>query len=169
MDGMHAVEMEYQGRELGMMVIVPDDPQGLDALEQRLDAATFQRWVEAMHPTGVDVALPRFKIDPPQSLAVGSMLMNMGMRRAFTDDAEFGDIAQGESLKIAAVFHKAFVEVNEEGTEAAAATAVVIATRGMPGPQAERPRFYADHPFLFLLVDQRTGAVLFLGRVADPR
>jgi serpin B len=71
-------------------------------------------------------------------------------------------------LQISDVFHQAFIEVNEEGTEAAAATAVVMRARSAR-PRAEPPRFIADHPFLFLLVDRRSGAVLFLGRVSDPR
>jgi serpin B len=148
------------------VVIVPDDVAGLGALEQRLDAATLERWIDSMHHADVDVALPRFTIDPPDSLPVGRMLAEMGMPRAFTDHAELDGIAAGEALKIAEVFHKAFVEVNEEGTEAAAGTGIIAVPTSAP---MEPAVVHADRPFLFAIRDLQTGAILFMGRVVDPR
>lgn len=164
-DGMRAVEMAYEGGDMAMMVIVPDDPQGLDALESRLDGATMQRWIEAMHETRVEVALPRFEIDPPESIGMNGPLAALGMQTVFTDAADLSGIA-GEGLKIDSIFHKAFVEVNEEGTEAAAGTGIIA---GPTSVQLDPPAVTADRPFLFAIRDLRTGAILFLGRVADPR
>ena len=127
----------------------------------------------ALTPQKVVVALPKFTIDPPSSLALGDVLKGLGMKLAFDPErADFTGIANPPSpadrLVISDVFHKAFVKVDEKGTEAAAATAVVMQRAGaMPDPQ--RPQeFRADHPFLFLIRDLKTGGVLFLGRVNEP-
>jgi len=124
---------------------------------------------------GVQVRLPSYKVDPPDPRKMNDDLKALGMPRAFDPDAaEFEGMANppdpDERLSISAVFHKAFVLVDEEGTEAAAATAVVMRARGgamvQPPPP---PTFYADRPFLFFLRDNRTGLILFAGRVGDPR
>jgi serpin B len=94
-------------------------------------------------------------------------LQDMGMKKAFTRDADFSGILSSEPLFIGQVVHKAFVEVNEEGTEAAAATGVAMKRASMP-LRPERFTFRADHPFLFLIRDSKTGSVLFVGRVANP-
>ena len=121
--------------------------------------------MEALHPARVDVALPRFKMTA--ELELSSTLSALGMPLAFDDKkADFTGITRAEPLFISQVRHKAFVEVNEEGTEAAAATGVVMTTRSAPAlPQV----FRADHPFVFLIRDVATGTVLFMGRVTDPR
>jgi len=105
--------------------------------------------------------LPRFKVTGAFELS--QALISLGMVDAF-GRADFSGMDGTQSLFISAVVHQAFVEVNEEGAEAAAATAVILA-RGLPAPA---PVFRADHPFLFLLRDRRTGGILFMGRVADP-
>jgi len=111
------------------------------------------------------VALPRFKMTSEHDL--GGTLKAMGMPLAFDEaKADFSGISKAERLYITKVAHKAFVEVNEEGTEAAAATGVVIGTKSMPPPPKV---FRADRPFAFVLRDATTGTVLFMGRVADPR
>lgn len=168
-DGLRILEMPYAGDQLRMVWLLPEAVDGLAALEARLDAAALRRWRAATREVEVEVGIPRFRLEPPTT-TLSRTLTAMGMPLAFDPRADFTGIATlPGGLYISEVFHKAFIEVNEEGTEAAAATAVVMVTRGMAGPEPERPRFYADHPFLFALVDQRTGSILFLGRVADPR
>ena len=172
-DGLQILEMPYQGNELAMDFVLPRDRAGLPALEAGLTAATLDEWIGALAPTRVRVALPKFTIDPPASLSLAGVLREMGMPTAFDpDSADFTGMAvpadPRRRLYIAAVFHKAFVKVDEQGTEAAAATAVVMA-RGTGMPPEPPPEFKADHPFLFFLRDLRSGAILFAGRVEDPR
>lgn len=167
--GLAVLEMPYVGQELSMVVFLPDAREGLADVEKRLPSE-YDRWVDALAPQKVEVAFPRFKIEMSDSIALKKQLQALGMPVAFTDDANFEAMSNpadaAEQLKISDVYHKAFVEVNEEGTEAAAATAVVMVARGA-APQNER--FVADHPFLFVIRDLRNGTILFLGRVEDPR
>ncbi len=170
-DGARVLELPYQGGAVSMLVVLPDDAKGLGAIEAKLDAAKLDTWARAMKPTSVRVALPKFEIDPAASLSVGAMLKELGMPSAFSRKADFRKIANpknaDEGLMISAVFHKAFVKVDEKGTEAAAASAVVMAEKGAAMPAAG-VEFTADHPFLFVVRDRATGLVLFVGRVADP-
>ena len=128
-------------------------------------------WQAALQPQQVAVALPRFTIDPKEPLELSATLIALGMKSAFDPKrADFTAMAAPRSpedeLFISAVFHKAFVKVDEKGTEAAAASAVVMAPRGAPPrPAAE---FIADHPFVFFIVDKSSGLILFIGRVVDP-
>jgi len=172
--GVQLLEMPYRGNELAMAFVLPTDRAGLPALEARLDAATLEGWLGGMTATRVIVALPKFTIDPPEPLALATTLSAMGMPTAFDRvAADFTGIANpptpDQRLYISHVFHKAFVKVDEEGTEAAAATAVVMAEAGAAPPSEPPPEFRADHPFLFFLRDLRSGAILFAGRVEDPR
>ena len=165
--GAKVLELPCRGGQLAMRFVLPADPAGLPALEQRLDAATLATFATALAKTSVSVTLPRFTLAPPRSLALRPILEALGMRRAFDADvADFSGMAQpelGTRLVIANVYHKAFVKVDEEGAEAAAVT-------GPRGAAASpTPEFRADHPFLFLIVDARSGLVLFIGRVDDPR
>jgi len=174
-DGVQLLEMPYAGGELNMLIALPETRDGLDALEADLDAGRLRSWGGALEDQLVSVSLPKFRVDPAEPLALRQTLINMGMRDAFDPDrADFSAMAdpaanEGLPLFISAVFHKAFVAVDEEGTEAAAATAVVVAieTSAMVEP-AEQVHFTADHPFLFFIRDANSGAVLFMGRVADP-
>jgi serpin B len=112
----------------------------------------------------VNLVLPRFRLE--ESVALKPLLVGLGMRRAFGDEADFTGIsprAGRDGLYVSEVLHKAFVEVNEEGAEAAAATGVVMATRSAMRPE-EPEEFRADHPFVFLIRDRMTGTTLFLGR-----
>jgi serpin B len=162
-EGFQALELPYEGGELSMVVLLPREKDGLGKLEQSLTAAKLDACIGKLAGRQVAVALPRFKVEARFDLSEG--LPAMGMRLAFSPEADFSGISTAEKLFISKVLHQAFVDVNEEGTEAAAATAVVMARGGPP----ERPvSFRADHPFLFLLRDNRTGSVLFLGRVTDP-
>jgi serpin B len=169
-DGVRILEMPYAGGELSMVWLLPEARDGLAELERNLSSESLERWRGALREVEVEVKLPRFRLEPP-TIALSDSLKAMGMNRAFDPHADFTGIANlPDGLYVSEVFHKAFIEVNEEGTEAAAATAVVMMTRGAPPAAApEPPRFIADHPFLFALMDRRTGSVLFLGRVTDPR
>lgn len=164
-DGASVLELPYQGDRLVMDVILPDDAGGLPALESRLDGATLARLLAAPQPAGeVDVTLPRFRI-AGATVALNDVLGAMGMPTAFDEvAADFSGMSTEEHLHISKVLHKTFVEVNEEGTEAAAATAVVMAIESAMVSRA----FRADHPFLFIIRDKVSGSLLFLGRVSDP-
>jgi serpin B len=171
-DGVRVLELPYRAGGLSMLFVLPDARDGLPAVERRLDAATLARWAAAVTPQHTQVALPKFRVAPETSFALADALKALGMPIAFERSAaDFTAMANPtnpeDRLSISQVFHKAFVDVNEEGTEAAAATAVVMMrTGGMPmAPQAQ---FVADHPFLFFLRDTSSGAVLFVGRVMEP-
>lgn len=162
------LELAYAGaspdRAMSMVVILPKAVDGLPKVEQALTSGGLGTYLGGLSPQQVDVSLPRFKVTMEKSLR--ETLEAMGMPTAFDDKkADFSGITRAEPLYITRVQHKAFVEVNEEGTEAAAATGVVFGTRGAAAPPQV---FRADHPFLFLIRDAASGAVLFMGRVANP-
>ncbi len=170
-EGMKILEMPYKGGDAAMLVFLPDRPDGLAEVERSLSASKLEEWTSALKSERVAVSLPRFEVSPTPSMSLGDILVELGMANAFDrDKADFTGIANPpdprERLKIDKVFHKAFVKVDEKGTEAAAATAVVMAAGGA-APQ-RMLEFTADHPFLFAIVDKPTGLVLFVGRVADP-
>jgi serpin B len=144
-----------------MIILLPTEVDGLARLEKRLTAANLARWTKRLWPTKVTVFLPRFETTYP--LRLDEALRSMGMVDAFSGKADFSGMDR-MPLFISAILHKAFVLVNEEGTEAAAATAVVM-TRGLPSPP---PVFCADHPFVCLIRENRTQSILFLGRVENP-
>jgi serpin B len=174
-DGYQAVDLEYRGGDLSMLVLLPDRKDGLPDLERTISARELFKCVARMEAREVKLFVPRFRISWGPADLTGH-LAALGMRRAFArDEADFSGIngrlpPDEESLFISAVYHKAFVDVDEEGTEAAAATAVVMpytasAVASMPPPV---PVFRADHPFLFAIRDWKSGAILFFGRVDDP-
>jgi serpin B len=164
--GFQALQMPYKADELAMLVLLPKQIAGLDALEESLTAEKLAEWVSKLGWAKVDVTMPRFKVTWQSGLA--KCLQKMGMNRAFDPGkADFSGISGGkEPLWISEVIHKAFVDVNEEGTEAAAATAAIM-VGGAPAP-SKPVIFRADHPFLFLIRDVRSGCILFMGRVANP-
>lgn len=172
-DGVQLLEMPYAGGELSMLVALPTERDGLAALEDRLDPDALRTWIAAMEQRNVNVALPKFRVDPAEPIALRDTLIDMGMRDAFdggrADFSAMAGPARNERLPlfIDAVFHKAFVAVDEEGTEAAAATAVVMAVESAAMMPEDAVDFVADHPFLFFIRDA-SGAILFMGRVADP-
>ena len=133
----------------------------LAALEKNLAAAKLSGWLGKLRRVKVDTLFPKFKMTSRFDLS--SKLQNLGMKKAFRD-ADFSGMDGTRELYLSAVFHKAFVEVNEEGTEAAAATGAVVGLRSI----RRGPSFRADHPFLFLIRDKATGSILFLGRYARP-
>jgi serpin B len=164
-DGVQLLQMPYRGGEMAMLVALPRDAAGLNAMQGSLDASRLNTWVASLHEEEVEVSFPRARIAPADPLALSDQLQAMGMRQAFTDQADFSGMQEGvQTLYVSQVFHKAFVEIDEEGTEAAAATAVVINEESARLTQS----FNADHPFLFFLRDTRSGAILFMGRLVDP-
>ena len=162
-EGFSALELPYAGNDLSMVVLLPEARDGLAALEARLTADALAEWLETLsyaRPGEVMLGLPKFKATSEFELS--SVLAGMGMPSAFTN-ADFSGMTGRRDLFIGKVAHKAFVEVNEEGTEAAAATAVIM-DKAMSLPVT----FLADHPFLFLIRENTTGSLLFLGRIVDP-
>jgi serpin B len=174
--GYQAVDLIYEGGDLSMLVLLPDRKDGLRDLEKTLSAQMLHDCVAKMEIREVKLFLPRFKITWG-TVDMRDHLTALGMQLAFTRfKADFSGIngyeaPAEESLFLSAVFHKAFVEVYEEGTEAAAATAVVFGRLGAalyPSKPPPIPIFRADHSFLFAIRDRKSGAILFLGRMADP-
>lgn len=165
-DQAQILEMPYKGGDISMVILLPRAEVGLTKLEGDLQAEKIQSWLARLSSTKVDVYLPRFKLEKDVSL--NEKLKSLGMTDAFdAAKADFSGMAPGNQLYITSVIHKAFVEVNEEGTEAAAATAVVV---GLKSAAPDRPVvFRADHPFIFLIRDNRSGGILFMGRLVDPR
>ena len=165
-DDAQLLELGYAGGQFATLFVLPKDPRGLDALEGKLTAATYAQWAAGLAAEEVQVDLPRFELRPAASLALRPHLEALGMKKAFdAQGADFGGIATGEPLFVTDVYHKAFVAMDESGTEAAAATAVTAAK----GAGGELQHFTADRPFLFLIRDRKSGIVLFIGRVATPK
>ena len=160
------LEMPYAGEELSMVLLLPKDVNGLPALERSLSPRKLSEWTRALHEREVHVYVPTFKAT--SRFELGDVLQEMGMTDAFTGGkADFSGMspsAREEGWYMSKVIHKAFVDVNEEGTEAAAATAVVVERMAVSVPTV----FLADHPFLFLIRDVRTDSILFMGRLATP-
>ncbi len=172
-DGVKLLDLPYQGGALAMTLVLPDAVDGLSAVEARLTPSTLEKWIGAATSAEVIVSLPKLEIAPADSLSLRDTLTAMGMPLAFDrQKADFTGIASPpspeERLFIGNVFHKAFVKVDEKGTEAAAATAVVMAEAAAALPGNGPQEFNADHPFLFFLRDVRSGLILFMGRVSDP-
>jgi serpin B len=163
-DGLQIVELPYVGQDLSMLVLLPEQGDGLAQLEQRLTMERLEQWLSQLRSRELKVYLPRFTITDQFQLA--STLVAMGMSAAFSpQQADFSGISANKELYISDAIHKAFVQVNEEGTEAAAATGVVVGVTSLPPPPVE---FRADHPFLFLIRDNRTRSILMVGRLSEP-
>jgi serpin B len=159
------LELPYVGRDLSMVILLPKQVDGLPKLEKKLTANDVQKWISGLeHAHEVEVYLPKFTFT--SQIGLKEALSSMGMPLAFSDQADFSGISTEKRQKLFEVIHQAFIDVNEEGTEAAAVTAGVGGNA--PGPVFERVVFRADHPFLFLIQDTRTGAILFLGRLINP-
>src|SRR5262249_6270641 len=164
-DGLKVLELPYGKGDLAMWVLLPDEIEGLSALEARLTADNLSRWQSGLRKQEVQVYLPRFKLTSQFQLA--EVLEAMGMTRLFTPgEADLTGMSSEEELFVSAVIHKAFVDVKEEGTEAAAATGIAEKSTAAIGEPAV---FRADHPFVFLIRDNRTGSFLFLGRLVNPQ
>jgi len=157
-----ALEMPYKGDRLSMLVLLPKQKDDIGRLEKALTAEKLRDLVAKLRKTTVEVTFPKFKVETGYDLI--PPLQSLGMKDAFIRKADFSGMDGTKHLFISAILHKAFVEVDEKGTEAAAATAAVMALSSAP----MHPRFNADHPFLFLIRDNTTGSILFMGRMVNP-
>ena len=170
-DSVEMLELPYSGTDLSMIILLPQveyplpdaEQPGLPDLEQKLTAENLHTWLAKLDQADADetrVALPRFTTT--QSFDLVKELKSLGMPSAFDDSADFSGMDGTTNLFISDVIHKAFVEVNESGTEAAATTLALVKTKSQAG------RFIVDHPFLFLIRENGSGSILFLGRIIDP-
>ena len=172
-DGFIAVTLPYNDRELQFVVLLPDDAKGLASLEKKLTAAMLAECAK-LQSQEVNLHLPKFKFEPP-TMNLGATLQGLGMQTAFDQpqgSANFDRLAPrrpDDYLYISAVFHKTFIAVDEEGTEAAAATAVAMAVGTSAGQKPEPLEVKIDRPFLYAIQHVPSGACLFVGRVTDPR
>ena len=164
-EGLQLLELPYAGDDLAMVVLLPRATDGLASLEAQLDEQALASWLARTHSQKANVLLPKFKLTAQFSL--GQTLAALGMTEAFSSNADFSGMDGERDLYLSAVVHKAFVDVNEEGTEAAAATGAVMHSLALIRP-LPIPIFRADHPFLFLIRDTNSGSILFLARVVDP-
>jgi serpin B len=161
--GYQAVELPYDGGELSMVILLPEAGK-FEAFEEGLQAQQVSEIISGLQPTEVALTIPQFEFESEFSLK--DTLEDMGMPIAFSEAADFSGMTVASDLCISEVLHKAFVAVDEAGTEAAAATAVIVNTTSMP----EEPRVEVtiDRPFIFLIRDIETGAILFVGRILNP-
>jgi serpin B len=164
-DSLQLLELPYAGGDLSMVVLLPREADGLKTLEDGLSAEKLGLWLGQARHQKVNLFLPKFKLTGQFGLA--QTLADMGMTDAFSTRADFSGMDGARDLFITAVIHKAFIEVNEQGTEAAAATGIAAGAMAVMRP-VEVPVFRADHPFLFFIRDVHSGSILFLGRVTDP-
>jgi len=161
-DGYQVVELPYIGNQVSMLVVVPDQGK-FEGYEAQFSIEELNHIVDSLNYSPLELTFPKFEFETEISLA--STLATMGMPTAFSDAADFSGMTGAKDLFISDVFHKAFVSVDEEGTEAAAATAVVMSLTSMPESPIE---LTVDRPFLFLIREHETGTVLFMGRVVNP-
>lgn len=160
-----ALEMDYQGNNISMLVLLPNQTS-LPQMEQALSPAQISNLSSKLVNQTVDVWLPRFNIT--QSEDMSDLLQSLGIQDAFNPTtANFSGISAVPGLYISHVYHKAYIQVNESGTVAAAATGVGVAVDVVLN-QPPIPQFNANHPFIFFIIDKRTGTILFMGRLANP-
>jgi serpin B len=161
-EGYQAVELPYDGGELSMVILLPTSGN-FEAFEKGLQAQQVDAIIDDLRNTQVTLTMPKFEFDSEFSLK--DTLAQMGMPVAFSGGADFSGMTGNRELSISDVVHKAFVAVDEAGTEAAAATAVIVGLTAVPEPPVE---VTIDRPFIFLIRDIETGAILFVGRVLNP-
>ncbi len=157
-----AVELPYDGSELAMVILLPKSGQ-FQAFESSLDARLVDGIIGKIEYQRISLTMPKFEFE--SSFSLKKMLSEMGMGLAFTENADFSGMTGNRDLFIHEVVHKAFVSVDEAGTEAAAATAVIVGITAVP---AEPIKVIIDRPFIFLIRDIETGTILFVGRVVNP-
>lgn len=161
------LSLPYKSADMSMEVLLPSKDSNLKELEKSLTMEQFNLLNQSAQVSEVEVYFPRIKMET--SFSMKQILSEMGMNQAFSDAADFGGMTTEDKLKISDVFHKAFLEVDETGTEAAAATAVVMVPISSVTRINLPPVFRADRPFLIMIRHQPTGLILFMGRVTDPR
>ena len=163
--GFQAVRLPYSGGRLSMYVFLPAPRSSLAAFYAELSSRSWESWMGRFHVSEGEIALPRFKLE--YEVRLNDALKALGMAAAFGERADFSGMARGERLRIDEVKHKTFVEVGEEGTEAAAVTAApMVLGAFMP---EERFSMVVDRPFFCAIRDDQTGAVLFMGSIVEPK
>jgi len=160
------LEMRYAGTGIAFDVLLPKTVTGLPDLEKSVTQENLTGWLGKLSIRSVEVSFPKFRAE--SQLSLGEALSKLGMPMAFSGKADFSGISRNGSLAINQIVHKAFVDVSEQGTEAAAATGLTMSLAAVHMPE-EVVVFRADHPFLFLIRDTRSGVVLFMGRFANPQ
>jgi serpin B len=161
-EGYQAIELPYENGQLSMLILLPDEGR-FASFEDALDSALVGEVIAGLYSQNLILSLPKFQFD--SSFGLNQALSSLGMQQAFTDSADFSGITGNRDLFISDVIHKAYVSVNEAGTEAAAASAVIMVASGMP---SEPITLSVNRPFIFLIRDIPTGSILFVGRVVNP-
>ncbi len=167
-EGFQAAEFEYDAGDFALAVFLPRARDGFAAFERQLMGDTLDRWLtdlDSAQHTRLAVTLPKVEMRTDYDLV--PQLQALGMRQAFTDSADFSGVTEQEALAISAVIHKTFLAIDEEGTEAAAVTAIDMRATAMPMPEAPPIEFKADHPFFIVLRHKRANTRLFMGRVVQ--
>jgi serpin B len=168
-DGIQWAELPYEGGPYAMAFVLPDAPGGLAKIESGLTEAKVRGWLSGNDWRRLDLQVPKFKIEPGEPVRLSSMLAALGLTTAFGGAADFTGMAPAaEQIQLAEAFHKAFIALDEKGTEAAAATAVAMRAGAAP-PSGEPIPFKLDRPFLYFLRDTQTGTILFMGRIEEPK
>jgi len=158
---LEVLEIPYEGEKISMIILLPKKVDGIDSLEKSLTVEDFSKWKESLSESRMDVYMPKFTFKTDYDLK--GKLQKMGISSAFDQNkADFGGITDLEKLYIEFAIHKAFVDVNEVGTEAAGITGIGVSATSAP------PVFKADHPFIFIIQEKETGNILFIGRMVDP-
>ncbi|GAK51484.1 proteinase inhibitor I4, serpin [Candidatus Moduliflexus flocculans] len=164
-ENMQIIELPYAGEDISLLLAISKARDGIGFLERHLAWDVLASWRRDIAMQEIELFLPKFSVTSQFGLA--KTLQQMGMSNAFSDRADFSGIEASKTLSIADVMHKAFIDLNEEGTEAAGATGVVIGVTSVQEPRPV-PVVRADHPFFFLIQEKTTGSILFMGRVANP-
>ena len=162
---MQMLQMQYKGENISLLILLPKE-HDIVPLEKSLTVDKLDQWKRDLKEQRVDVYIPKFKINANYFLAKN--LTKMGMPTAFAEMADLSGISTGKGLFISEVIHQAFIDVDEKGTEAAAATAVLTKEGLSQDTDQMAPIFRADHPFLFLIEDKETNCILFMGKFSDP-
>jgi serpin B len=162
-DEIQILELPYKGDNLSMILMLPKE-NNISILESQFNWNQTQERLSHMTKESVRITIPKFTFETEYSLK--EVLQSMGMQQPFTMDADFSGMNGNKDLYIDKVLHNAFVQVDEVGTEAAAATTVHISLTSLPPPEIE---FTADHPFIFFIQHNQTGNILFLGKIMNPQ
>lgn len=165
-EDLQILELPYKGDEISMIIILPGKNSDVSDIVDSINKETYNNWIKSMTKKECDIYLPKFEFKTSYSLK--DYLNDLGMEKAFSTKADFSDISNEGQLFLSHVLHKAFVKVNEEGTEAAAATAAAMKLTAFPGEEDTRKTFDCDHPFLFTIHHKKTDTVLFMGEVKNP-
>ena len=165
-NGAQVLKMPYKGDRLSMLIILPDEKDGITQLENSISSAQIKQWTDALSTQEVRLSVPKFEMETHYEL--NGILNALGMVDVFLENvANLSGIGytEGGNLYVSKAIQDAYVKVNEEGTEAAAVTSIIVTSESVQPPP---PQLIADHPFLFLIQDDQSGMILFMGRVMDP-